>query len=423
MPNDRPMRDVVNRRGFLRLLSVGTAGLAGAALFGCGSDTGSSSRSTSSSSTPTTKAAVPAASAPAGPPEQKTLRIGHLPITDASPLLIAHAQDIYKQYGLEPEKPTLFRSWSQIAEAFQAKQVDVVHMLMPMAISLKFGQNVPLKIVAWNHEGGSALTVRNDVNSISDLNGKTVAIPFPHSIHNIVLQMLLRDANLKPIVTGDPAPGSVKLVVMNPPDMPPALSTNSIQGFIVADPFNAVAEVNKVGKILRFVPDVWYRHACCVVVMHEEDVKNKPNWAQSVITSVAQAQVFARENRSEAARILSADGGNYLPQPRPAIERALSHYDINEYGPTGAIKHADWGSQRIDFEPFPYPTYTAELVKAMKETVIDGDQSFLNSLDPAQAHGQVVEEKFARAAIEAVGGPAKFGIDASLSRTERISVK
>jgi len=244
MSNDRPTSDVVNRRGFLRLLSAGAAGLAGAALIGCGADTGSTSSTTPSGSTPATKAAIPEASPPAGPPEQKTLRIGHLPITDAAPLLIAHANEIYKQHGLEPEKPTLFRSWSQIAEAFQAKQVDVVHMLMPMAISLKFGQNVPLKIVAWNHEGGSALTVRNDVNSVSDLNGKTVAIPFPHSIHNIVLQMLLRDANLKPIVTGDPAPGSVKLVVMNPPDMPPALANNSIQGFIVADPFNAVAEVN-----------------------------------------------------------------------------------------------------------------------------------------------------------------------------------
>jgi NitT/TauT family transport system substrate-binding protein len=416
IPYSLSTSEAVDRRGFLRILGVGAAGLAGAALLGCGSQGGSES-----SSPPASKAAIPAATPPAGPPEQKTLRIGHLPITDASPLLIAHANDIYKQYGLEPERPTLFRAWNQIAEAFQARQVDVVHLLMPMAISLKFGQNVPLKIVAWNHEGGSALTVRNEINSVADLSGKTVAIPFPHSIHNIVLQMLLRDANLKPIVTGDPVAGSVKLVVMNPPDMPPALAQGSIQGFIVADPFNAVAEVNKVGKILRFVPDVWYRHACCVVVMHEDDVKNKPNWAQSVITSVAQAQVFARENRVEAARLLSADGGNYLPQPRAAIERALTHYDVNEYGPngTGAIKHADWGSQRIDFEPFPYPTYTAELVRAMKETIIDGDQSFLNNLDPAAAHAQVVDDRFARAAIAAVGGAAKFGIDASLTSASR----
>jgi len=247
----------ITRRNVLRLAGLGALGLAGAALIGCGDDE-DSALSTAGG---------------AGELESTQLRIGYLPITDASPLLLAHGKGLYAEEGLDAERPTLFRGWSPLAEAFQAKQVDVVHILMPMAIWLRFSQEFPLKLVAWNHNGGSALTTRFEINSVEELAGKTVAVPFWYSVHNTVLQMLLREAGLTAITQGDAdaSKGEVKLLVMSPPDMPPALSNDSIQGFIVADPFNAVAEVNNVGKVLRFIPDVWLDHACCVVVMHQDD--------------------------------------------------------------------------------------------------------------------------------------------------------
>lgn len=399
-----------DRRTFLRGSALGMAGLAGAALLGCGDD-----EEPAASATP--------GGSDAGAELEKTeLRVGYLPITDATPLILAHGLGYYEEAGLQPAEPTLFRGWSQIAEAFQARQVDVVHLLMPMAIWLRFGQDFPLRLVAWNHTGGSALTVANDVNSIEDLGGTTVGIPFWYSVHNVVLQMLLRDAGIESITNGDPGPNQVKLVVMAPPDMPPALANGSISSYIVADPFNAVAEVNGVGKILRFIPDVWFEHACCVALMHEDDVVNRPNWSQAVISSLARAQVYARENRSEAARLLSGEGQNYLPQPREVIERAISHYDVAEYAPLGAIQHEDWQTERIDFQPFPYSSYTEELVRRLKETVVEGDNSFLQDLDPARAHELLVDDRYARQAIEDAGGVERFGIEASLEREERIAV-
>jgi NitT/TauT family transport system substrate-binding protein len=238
-----------------------------------------------------------------------------------------------------------------------------------------------------------------------------------------VLQLLLRKAGLKPIVTGDPSAANktVKLVVMAPSDMPPGLASGSIAGYIVADPFNAMAEVQGIGRVYRFTGDAWLNHACCVVIMHEEDIRKKPNWAQAIVNSVASAQLYARDNRKETARILSDQGGGYLPQPLPAIERALSFYDKAQYGSTKAVEHTDWPNNRIDFQPFPFPSYTEELVKQIRETVVDGDNSFLKSLDPAKAHSQLVDDRFARAAIKKVGGPAKFNLSENLSRTERLA--
>ena len=350
------------------------------------------------------------------------LRIGYLPITDAAPLLLAHARGTYAEHGLAAERPTLFRGWSQLAEAFQARQVDAVHILMPMAIWLRFSQGFPLKLVAWDHTGGSALTVRDEVNDIEDLVGTTVAVPFWYSIHNVVLQLLFRDAGITPLTEGEASATdrSVKLVVMAPPDMPPALASGSIAGYIVADPFNAVAEVNGIGKVLRFTGDVWRDHACCVVVMHEDDVRDRPAFAQAVVSSVASAQLWAADNRAEAATVLSADGENYLPQPLPAIERALTHYDHGEYVGTGAIEHPEWATERIGFQPFPFPTYTTELVRLLKETAVEGETDFLDGLDPAAAHEQLVDETFVRQAIIDLGGPAAFGLADGLTRSEQI---
>ncbi len=392
------------RRALLRGASVG---LAGAALSGCRG---------------ATDAPAATAGVQGGDGLEKTeLRIGYLPITDATPLVLAHGLGYYAEAGLAPAAPTLFRGWSQIAEAFQARQLDVVHLLMPMTIWLRFGRDVPLKVVAWNHTGGSALTVADRVRTVNDLAGTTVAIPFWYSVHNVVLQGLLREAGLTVVTTGTPAAREVKLVVMAPPDMPPALANGAIAGYIVADPFNAVAEVNRVGRILRFMPDVWFEHACCVVVMHEDDVQQRPKFTQAVVSSVARAQRYAREHRAETARLLSSAGHGYLPQPLPVIERALTYYDEAEYGPTNAIRHTDWETSRIGFQPFPYPSYTEALVRQLRETVVEGDAAFLTTLDPASVHATLVDDRFARAAIEAAGGAAGFDVDPSLQREERIA--
>jgi len=397
-----------SRRDFLRL-----AGLAGLGALGA--------PSLLTACTPTTDAGPTTNSAAGG--LGRPLRIGYLPITDASPLLLAHARGLYEAEGLEVERPTLFRGWSQLAEAFQAGQVDLVHFLMPMAIWLRFASDVPLKVVAWDHMGGSALTVAPDVETVEQLAGTTVAIPFWYSVHNAVLQLLFREAGLTALTSGEPsaADRSVKLVVMAPPDMPTALGNGSIAGYIVADPFNAVAEIQGIGKVLRFTGDVWLNHACCVVTASESLVTGSPDVVQGLISAVAGAQLFANEERSEAARLLSADGENYLPQPRAAIERALTHYDRDEYVSSGAITNPDWPTERIDFQPFPFPTYTEELIRLLTKTAVEGDSAFLAALDPADAHRSLVDDRFARSAIETLGGPATFGLPDDLGRTEELA--
>ena len=57
-------------------------------------------------------------SAAAQSADDEVVRIGYLPITDATSLLVAHAMGYFEEEGLKTEKPTLIRGWSPLVEAF-----------------------------------------------------------------------------------------------------------------------------------------------------------------------------------------------------------------------------------------------------------------------------------------------------------------
>lgn len=361
--------------------------------------------------------------AQAQPSPNDPVRIGYLPITDAAPLLIAHQRGLFEEAGIKAEQPRLFRSWAQLIEAFISGQVDVVHLLSPMTIWARYASQVPARVVAWNHINGSALTVAPNIDTLADLGGQRVAVPFWYSIHNVVLQDLLRQNGLTGVINAgrNLQDDQVELVVMAPSDMLPALANRSIAGYIVAEPFNAAAEVMGVGKVLRFTGDVWRDHACCVVFMQERDLELRPQWSGAVVQAIVQAQHWINDNRQQTAEILARESGyRYTPHQQPVLTRTLvtDPQTTETYLASGAIRHPAWHQERIGFAPYPYPSYTEMLVDKLKHTTVQGDTAFLQSLDPAFVAQDLVDDRFVKAAIESMGGMAAFNQPEGYARTE-----
>lgn len=356
---------------------------------------------------------------------EQALKIGYLPIADSAPLLVAHHLGLFEEAGVQTEKPVLFRNWASLVEAFLSGEVNVVHILSPMAVWARFGSLAPVKCVAWNHIDGSALTVANNINNIKELAGKTVAIPFWYSIHNILLQSLLNNAGLKATDRENPAANEVRLVVMPPSDMLSALANNAISGYIVAEPFNAAAEIKGVGKIMRFTGDIWKQHACCVVLMKETDIHNRPEWTQSVIDSLVKAQIWIKNNRLETASILSKNGKNaYTPHEEKVLQKVflpsdedLAHY-LHNHALSGSLKN--W--QRIDFQPYPFISYYEKLIELLSQTYLPNDTTFLQTLNPQQAAKELVNDSFVRKAIEKHQAQQLFDIPTNWTRKEEIGV-
>ena len=339
------------------------------------------------------------------PPADEVVRFGYLPITDATVLLVAHAKGFFEEEGLKTERPTLIRGWSPLVEGFAAGKFNLVHFLKPIPIWMRYNNNFPVKIMSWAHLNGSGLVVgrHTDAKSFSDLGGKQVAVPYWYSMHNIVLQMGLRHAGLTPVIKsqGDPiAANEVNLQIMPPPDMPPALAARKIDAFIVAEPFNAVGEMLAGGKMLRFTGDIWRNHPCCVVCMNENQVNANPAWTQKVMNAIVKAQVYSQQNKKEVAHLLSKDGKGYLPMDANIVEQAMTLYDEESYAEPDAIQNAEWGSGRIDFQPWPFPSATKLIINELKRTLVGGDTTFLQDLDPDFVVDDLVDYKFVKAAMD-----------------------
>ena len=343
------------------------------------------------------------------PPEDEVLRIGYLPITDATVLLVAHAKGFFEEEGIKTERPTLIRGWSPLIEGFAAGKFNLVHFLKPIPMWMRYNNGFPVKIMSWAHLNGSGLVVgkHTGVESFDGLGGKQVAVPYWYSMHNIVLQMALRNVGLKPVIKGygeELAADEVNLQIMPPPDMPPALAAKKIDAFIVAEPFNAAGELLAGGKMLRFTGDMWKNHPCCVVCMNEDKVKANPEWTQKVMNAIVKAQIYSQQNKKEVAYLLSKDGEGYLPMKANVVERAMTLYDEESYAEPDAIQNPDWKSGRIDFQPWPFPSATKLIVNELKSTLVGGDATFLNDLDPNFVVEDLVDYQFVKAAMEKHSG-------------------
>lgn len=334
------------------------------------------------------------------------VKIGYIPITDSVPLILAHALGYFEEEGLKTEKPTLIRGWSPLVEAFIANKLNLAHFLIPIPLWMRYNNDVKVKVMSWAHTNGSAIVVgkHTGAKDFKDLGGSQIAVPYWYSMHNIVLQMGLVEAGLKPVIkdqTAPLAPDEVNLMVMPPPEMPAALAAKKIDAFIVAEPFNALGELKAGGQVMRFTGDICKNHPCCVVCLHEQQTIKKPIWTQKVMNAVVRANVYASKNKSEVAELLSKDGKGYLPMPAAVIKRAMTHYGMEDYTVTKANRNAaEWKNGRIDFQPWPYPSATKFMVDWMNKTVVGGDNSLLNGLDREMVAQDLVDYDFVKKSCE-----------------------
>jgi len=354
----------------------------------------------------------------------KTLKIGYLPITDATPLLVAHGLGYFSEEGIAVEKPVMVRSWEILTESFLAGKFNLTHMLFPIPLWMRYKQRVPVKVLAWDHTNGSAITVRgdSDIYSFKDLGGKQIAVPYWYSMHNLLLQMGIRSHGLTPVIKPQSArleKKEVNLFILPPPDMPTALLGKKIDGYSVADPFNALAEIKFNARIMRFSGDIWKNHPCCVIVAHEEFINKNKSLVQKAMNALVRAQDWCIRNPGETAHLLSRDGEGYLPFPKEVLARVFENPKPSQ------VIHPDWNVTRIGFQPFPFPSATQFIIDKMKQTLVEGNTLFLKDLDPEKAAADLVDDTYVGKALDEMGGLKKFcncDISKPYSREEVIEI-
>ncbi len=214
-----------------------------------------------------------------GAEKKRTVKIGYLPITHAVPLYMEDStgKKGFEHFDLELVK---FGSWPDLADALNTGRIDGASMLVTLAMRAK-EQGIDLRTVALGHRDGNVLIVSNDINQTADLKGKNFAIPHKFSTHNILLYEMLKQAGM--------AYDEVTPIELSPAEMPAALSEGRIAGYVVAEPFGALAVEMGKGKVLYQDNEVWKDSIDCALVLREEFIQNEHDVAQEFVGEYVKA--------------------------------------------------------------------------------------------------------------------------------------
>ncbi|NEU10802.1 ABC transporter substrate-binding protein [Methylobacterium sp. BTF04] len=296
--------------------------------------------------------------AQAGAPEKKALKIGFIPITCATPIIMASPMGFYAKQGLDVEVVKT-AGWAVIRDKTLNKEYDAAHMLapMPIAISLGLGSTpTPYTMPAVENVNGQAITLamkHKDRRDPKDWKGFKLAVPFDYSMHNYLLRYYLAEAGIDPDT-------DVQIRAVPPPDMVANLRAENIDGFLAPDPVNQRAVYDGVGFIHLLSKDIWDRHPCCAFAASQDFVTQTPNTYAALLRAIIEATAYASkvENRREIAAAIAP--ANYLNQPVTVVEQVLTGTYADGLG--GVKKVAD----RVDFDPFPWQSFAVWIMTQMK---------------------------------------------------------
>src|SRR6202140_3095886 len=171
--------------------------------------------------------------AASGPIEKKDLNVGFIPITCATPIIMAKPMGFYEKHGLNVEVVKT-AGWAGIRDKTLNKEYDAAQMLapMPLAISLGLGANaIPFTVPAIENINGQGITLaikHKDKRDPKDWKGMKFAIPFDYSMHNYLLRYYLAEHGLDPDT-------DVQLRSVPPPEMVANLRADNIDGFLAPD--------------------------------------------------------------------------------------------------------------------------------------------------------------------------------------------
>ncbi len=296
--------------------------------------------------------------AQAASPEKRDLKVGFIPITCATPIIMAHPMGFYTKHGLNVEVVKT-AGWAVIRDKTLNKEYDAAHMLspMPLAITLGAGSNpIPYTMPAVENINGQAITLavrHRDRRDPKDWRGFKFAVPFDYSMHNYLLRYYVAEHGLDPDT-------DIQIRAVPPPEMVANLRADNIDGFLAPDPVNQRAVYDGVGFIHVLSKDIWDRHPCCAFAASREFVTTMPNTYAALLKAIIDATAFAAkpENRKEIASAIAP--ANYLNQPVTVVEQVLTGTFADGLGNVRTVP------DRIDFDPFPWQSFAVWIMTQMK---------------------------------------------------------
>lgn len=295
---------------------------------------------------------------PVGKPEKKDLSVGFIPITCATPIIMAEPLGFYKKHGLNASVKRA-AGWAMIRDWAINGEVDAAHMLTPMPLAITLGAGSvpkPFYMPAVENINGQAITLHikhKAVKTAADMKGFRFCVPFDYSMHNYLLRYFLAEGGVHP-------DKDLQIRVVPPPEMVANLKAGNVDAYLAPDPFNQRAVYENVGFIFKLSKEIWDRHPCCAFTVSQEFATRYPNTFGALFRAIVDATHYASDpaHRKEIAAAIAPT--NYLNQPVTVLEQVLTGTYADGLG---AIKKEP---NRIDFDPYPWHSMAVWILTQMK---------------------------------------------------------
>ena len=230
-------------------------------------------------------------------PEKKEVRIGFIPLTDCSSVVMAAVQKFDEKYGIKII-PTKEASWASVRDKLVNGELDAAHVLYGLVYGVQLGIGGPKKdmnVLMTLNQNGQAITLSNQLRDKGATDGTklaaliakkereyTFAQTFPTGTHAMWLYYWLASHGINPMK-------DTKIITVPPPQMVANMRVGNMDGYCVGEPWGNRAIVDNIGFTAVTTQDIWVDHPEKVLGTTAEWVAKNPNTARAMTAAIIDA--------------------------------------------------------------------------------------------------------------------------------------
>ena len=270
-------------------------------------------------------------------PELKEVKIGFIPLTDCSSVVMASVMEFDKKHGIKII-PTKEASWAGVRDKLVNGELDAAHVLWGLIYGVHMGVGGPKKDMAilmnLNHNG-QAITLSKALNEKGVKDGATLkalmmkekreytfAQTFPTGTHAMWIYYWLAANGIHPFQ-------DAKAIVVPPPQMVANMRVGNMDGFCVGEPWGNRAIVDKIGFTVETTQDIWKDHPEKALGTTADFVKKNPNTTRAMTAAILEAGKWidaSLANRQKTAETV-ADRAYVNTDKDVILARMLGRYE------------------------------------------------------------------------------------------------
>jgi len=270
-------------------------------------------------------------------PEKKEIKIGFIPLTDCSSVVMASVLGFDKKYGIKIV-PSKEASWAAVRDKLVSGDLDAAHVLYGLIYGVQMGIGGPKKdmniLMALNHNG-QAVTLSRKLHDKGVVDGPTLkkligeekadytfAQTFPTGTHAMWIYYWLAANGIHPF-------NDLRAIVVPPPQMVANMRVGNMDGFCVGEPWNYRAIMDGIGFTANTTQELWKDHPEKTLGTSAEWVQKHPNSARAVTAAVLEAGRWidaSLANRQKTAEVVS-DKSYVSCEKDVIVARMLGRYD------------------------------------------------------------------------------------------------